>query len=85
MQYMDKGNGNHVKWFEIKMDWWLFYFPSPKRWRFNPHNGWIEQGQMGGKAGKAKRKGIKPFESLIGPIWIWSKLKKNKNPTCCKF
>jgi len=30
MQYMDKGNGNHVKSFEIKMAWWLIYFPSQK-------------------------------------------------------
>jgi hypothetical protein len=65
---MDKGNGNHVKSFEIKMVWWLVYFPSPKRWGFNPQNGWIEQGQMGGKGGKGKRQRIRPFKGPIGPI-----------------
>ncbi len=39
------------------MVWWLPPLPSPRTWRFNPHNGWIKQGWMGGKGGKGKRKG----------------------------
>jgi hypothetical protein len=62
---MDKGNGNHVKSFEIKMDWSLVYFPSPKRWRFNPQNGLIEQGQMGGKGGKGKRQRISLLKAQL--------------------
>jgi hypothetical protein len=48
---MDKANGDHFQWFEIKMAWWLVLFPFPKEMKIQSPQWWME-----GKGGKGKDK-----------------------------